>query len=78
MQKTINFYYAGIDFEVLVNFRPGRSVPDIDPDNYDNTLCDPGDPGELEVLDVKIDGCSIDCDECEFLEVMEEYIVEEL
>ena len=78
MQKTINVNYAGIDFEVLVNFKPDRPAPDIDPGNYDNTLCDPGDPGELEVLSVSVDGREITCDREEFLECLEDYIVEEL
>lgn len=78
MQKTINVNYAGIDFEVLVDFKPGRPAPAIDPSNYDNTLCDPGDPGEIEVISVSVDGREIPCDREEFLEATQEQIMEEL
>ncbi len=78
MQKTINLNYAGIDFEVLVNFIPGSPAPAIDPSNYDNTLCDPGAPGELEILSVKVYGREIPCDREEFLECLEDYLLEEL
>lgn len=78
MQKTINLNYAGIDFEVLVDFTPARPAPAIDPDNYDNTLCDTGNSLEVDVLDVKVDGRSIPCDKDEFWEALEDYIVEAL
>lgn len=78
MQKTINVNYAGIDFEVELSFTPDSQPPAIDPYNYDSTLCDPGNPLEVEILDVKVDGCSIPCDKDEFWETLEDYIMEAL
>lgn len=78
MKKTINLNYAGIEFEVELIYTPARKAPAIDPDNYDNTLCDPGNALEVDILDVKVDGRSIPCDKDEFWKTLEDYIVEAL
>ena len=55
MAMTISVLYELDDgderkIEVEVRYEPGRPPPRIDPRLYDATLCDPGDPEELEIL----------------------------
>lgn len=78
MQTKIYLNVAGIEFEIDLKYVEPRKAPPIDLDNYDNTLCDCGDDGELEVLNVKVGGKSIPCDKEEFLDFFREYIMEEL
>lgn len=78
MQKTINLTSAGIEFEVVLEFTPARKAPAVTQHNYDSNLCDPGNPLEVEIMDVKVDGRSIPCDKDAFWEAMQDYIVEAL
>lgn len=78
IRKTIDVNHAGIDFEVIVKFTPYRPAPSIDPNNYDSTICDPGDPLEIEIEAVMVDGKQISCDFDEFFEACQDEIVEAL
>lgn len=77
-ETTIYFNAGGIDFEVLANYRAPRPAPKIDPNNYDNTKCDPGDPGEFEIKKVIAGGKEIECDFEEFKKFFTDEIAEAL
>lgn len=75
---NIQFVYGGIEFDVSGFYTPARPAPAVSMGNYDNTLCDPGDDAELEVMEVYVDGNLINCDLDEFKDTFYDQIIEGL
>lgn len=78
MEKTVNLRLAGIDLEVILNYEPSKPAPKPNPQNYDNILADSGEPAKIDVKYIIIDGNYIHFNKEEFMDEMEECILEKL
>ena len=78
MEKTVALRLAGIDLEVILNYEPSKPTPKLNSQNYDNTLADSGEPAKIDVKYIIIDGNYVHFNKEEFMDEMEERILEKL
>lgn len=78
MEKTVNLRLAGINLEVILNYKPSKPAPKLSSQNYDNILADSGEPAKIYVKYIIINGNSIPFDKEDFMDEMKERILEKL